>query len=317
MADVAAALANWNGLQHIGRCLESLHKQTNPPNEIVVVDNGSTDGSKEWIRQHYPAVRLLENSHNTGYAAGYNQAIRATSTPFVLILNTDAFLAVDFIENATRAISAHSDAAAVTGRTFQEATNELISGGFFLRRQVRIVPGELSDETVEVFGVTGSVALFRRDALEALAVENQYYDEAYFCYGEDIDLAWRAQLQGWKMLSLPVAAAHHVGSGSLDGRLRFVEKPQLYQRHTLKNRYLTVIRNASPGILLELLPGLMLTELLLWPFLLLRQPWRVPYLLLSFADVLRLFPSTLRKRRQVQARRRVSAAHIRRYFRGF
>ena len=316
MGDVAAALTNWNGLQHIGRCLQCLHEQTMPPEQIVVVDNGSTDGSKEWIRQNYPAVLLLENEHNTGFAAGYNQAIRATTTPYVLILNTDAFLTTDFIEKATDAISSRPEVAAVTGRTFQEATDELISGGFFLRRQIRIVHSGLADGIVEVFGVTGSVALFRRDALNGLAVADQYFDEAYFCYGEDIDLAWRAQLHGWKMLALPSAAAHHVGSASLEGRLRFVDKPRLYQRHTLKNRYLTVIKNASPGILLELLPSLALTELLLWPFLLLRQPWRVPYLLLSFVDVVRLFPATLRKRRVVQAGRRVSAQHIRRYFRG-
>ena len=159
--------------------------------------------------------------------------------------------------------------------------------------------------------------LYRREALEQLRVGGQYFDEAYFAYGEDIDLSWRTQLQGWKILYEPSARAHHVGSGSLQGRLRFLDKPAVFQRHTLKNRYLTVLKNASPTTLLRLLPWLFLTELLLWPYLLLRRPWRVPFLLLAFADVVRLLPATLRKRAEIQARRRVPANHVHQFLRGF
>ena len=164
--DVAVAMANWNGLRHIGRCLESLQCQSLPLAEIVVVDYGSTDGSPAWIRQHFPGVRLIENEGNTGYAAGYNRAIAETSAPFVLILNTDVFLEDRFIEQALAALDSRPDAAAATGRVFQEATDELISGGYFLRRQIRILPLPLSDAVEESFGVSGAVALFRRAALD-------------------------------------------------------------------------------------------------------------------------------------------------------
>ena len=102
----------------------------------------------------------------------------------------------------------------------------------------------------------------------------------------------------------------------LDGAIRFIDKPRLYQRHTLKNRYLTIIKNASPRLLLELAPVLALTEFLLWPILLVRRPLRVPYLLLCFSDVVRLLPVTLRKRRTIQSRRLVPSSGIRRFFRG-
>lgn len=317
MAPVAAALANWNGMKYIGQCLEALGAQTCPLAEVVVVDNGSTDGSKEWIRQHHPQVRLIENSHNRGVAAGYNQAIAACAQPYILVLNTDVFLAPGFVEQALEGFACGADVAAVTGRVFQEATRELLNGGFFLRRQLRLSHSENLESPEEVFGATGAVVLFRRQALEDLKVEGEYFDESYFSYGEDIDLAWRAQLYGWKVRFQPGPFARHVGSGSLDGRLRFAEKPAFFQRHVLKNRYLTVLKNASPGVLLYLLPWLALTELLLWPWLLLRWPLKAPYLALAWVDAVRLLPVALRRRRHIQQRRRVSDAYIRGFFRGF
>lgn len=312
---VAAALANWNGLPFIDRCLEALDSQTIPVREIVIVDNASTDGSREWIRSQYPQVRLLENEHNEGYAAGYNRAIDACHAPFVLLLNTDVFLAPDFVALTVACLAENLDTAAATGCLYQQATEEYVNGGFFLRRQIRIAPAPL-DADEEVFGATGAAVLFRREALWDLRVGGEYFDASYFAYGEDIDLCWRAQLFGWKIRSLTQARATHVGSGSLQGRLRFLDKPARYQRHTLKNRYLTVIKNASPAVALNLLPAFALTELALWPFLLLRKPLTLPYLMLALVDVVRLLPASLRWRREVQRRRTVPSSHIRRHLRG-
>ena len=314
-AGVGAALANWNGLPFISRCLEALSSQTTPVDEIVIVDNASTDGSKEWIRSRYPQVRLLENERNEGYAAGYNRAIDACRAPYVLLLNTDVFLAPDFVGHTVACLAAHPRTAAVTGRLYQQATEEHVNGGFFLRRQIRIAPAPLDADEL-VFGATGAAVLFRRESLEALRVGREYFDASYFAYGEDIDLCWRAQLWGWDIRSLADARATHVGSGSLQGRLRFLDKPARFQRHTLKNRYLTVVKNASPAVALDLLPALVLTELVLWPFLLLRKPWTFPYLLLAVVDVARLLPNALRWRREVQQRRCVPSSHIRRQLRG-
>ncbi|MBI2505131.1 MAG: glycosyltransferase family 2 protein [Candidatus Latescibacteria bacterium] len=313
---IAAALANWNGMKYLDRCLAGLYAQTCPLAEVVVVDNGSTDGSKEWLREHYPQVRLIENTANLGFAAGYNQAIAACSAPYVLVLNTDVFLDPGFLAQALQGFAHGPRVAAVTGRVFQEATQELLNGGFFLRRQLRIRHSPDLDLPEEVFGATGAVVLFRRAALEDLKVEGEYFDESYFGYGEDLDLAWRAQLWGWKVRYQPTPPAHHVGSGSLDGRLHFAEKPAFFQRHVLKNRYLTLIKNASPGVLLYLLPSLLLTELLLWPYLILRWPLRAPYLGMALVDVLRLLPLALRRRRCIQGRRQVTSAYIRGFFRG-
>ena len=315
---MAAVLCNWNGLDFVGRCLDALAAQSHTLAEVVVVDNGSSDGSLQWIRRHHPEVRLLVNERNLGVAAGYNQAIAAAcGYGYVLVLNTDVRLAPDFVEHGLTALRAAVDTGVVTGRFFEEGNNRLINGGFFLRRQIRIRPGPLAEEPLYLFGATGAAALFRTAALAAARLgESGYFDEDYFAYGEDIDLSWRLQLSGWRMRYIPEMYADHVGSGSLGGRLRFLDKPAFFQRHTLKNRYLTVIKNATPAIALQLLPALLLAELLLWPFLLLRQPLRFPYLILAWVDVVRLLPAALNKRSEIQRRRRVTSAYIRQFIRG-
>ena len=315
--EVAAALVNWNGMQYIGRCLEALAAQTRPPGEIVLVDNGSTDGSREWVRKRYPRIKVLENPTNEGVAVGYNQAIQACTSPFILIINTDVFLEADFIAEALKGLEGRPDIGAVTGRIDEEATGRQISGGFFMRRQIRMLPGTNKEREEEVFGCTGAVVLFRRAALESVKVEGEYFDGSFFSYSEDIDLAWRAQLYGWKARSLPRARAYHVGSGSLGGRFRFVDKPAFIQRHVLKNRYLTVLKNASPGVFFYLLPSLVLSELLLWPYLLVCCTRQFPHLLGAPIDALRLLPQTWRKRRLIQQNRRVSGVYIRRFFARF
>ena len=314
MGSVSVALVNWNGLDYIGRCLEAVFAQTCPVDEVVLVDNASTDGSKEWVKASYPRVRLLENGANEGFAAGCNKAIAACNGAFVLVLNTDVFLEPQFVEEALGGFGGSGNLGAVTGCLFQEATGQWISGGFFLRRQIRIVPSLQLDREEEVFGATGAAVLFRREVLEGLRVDGEYFDATYFMYGEDIDLAWRLQLFGWKVLVRPGARGRHIGSGSLGGRMGFWQKPAHLQRHILKNRHLTLLKNAAFSTWLYLLPSLLVTEVLLWPLVLLRQPTRIVQLVLGCLDVVRLGPLMWRRRRYVQSRRQVADGYIRRFF---
>lgn len=313
---VSAALANWNGAAYLPRCLECLYAQSQPPDEVVVVDNGSRDGSPAWIRDHYPRVHLLVSAHNEGYCAGYNRAIAATGAPYVLVLNTDVYLDAGFLEAAAAVLERDSAVAAVTGRFYEQGTDRTISGGFYLRRQVRMRPAAPADGEVEVFGASGAAVLFRRTALEEAAEDGQIYDPRYHSYGEDIDLSWRLRTMGWSLRYTPAARAHHVGSGSLGGALRFLDKPAPFQRHALKNRYLTVLKNAPGPILLEMGAALLLTDLLLWPYLCLRQPLRVPYLLGAIVDVFRLLPSSWTRRRALRRRARCRGEAVRPWLRG-
>jgi GT2 family glycosyltransferase len=317
MGDVAVALANWNGLEFVPRCLQALVAQSHPPSQIVVVDNGSTDGSREWIRSNHPQVELIENEENEGFAAGYNRAIASCRSRFILILNTDVFLGRDFIAETLSTLERSSDIGATTGLIYQEATRQELNGGFFMRRLLRIRPSSNVREDEEVFGCTGAALLCRGEMLDSVRLEGEVFDESFFAYCEDIDLAWRAQLNGWKACFNPLARAHHVGSGSLGGRLRFVSKPVLFQRHVIKNRYLTLIKNASRSTVALLLPALVLADLALWMYLIARSPSRIALLLRAYLDVFRLLPEALRKRRAIQGRRAVEERDIKRFFNGW
>ncbi len=310
LGPVDVSLANWNGAHYLVRCLDSVLAQTAPLASITVVDNGSTDGSCDLLRRRYPGVLLLENPTNLGFAAGYNRAIAAGRAAVVLVINTDVFLAPDFIARALAGFADGASVGTVTGQVYQEGTREWLNGGFFLRPQMRLRHSPHRDAPEEVFGCTGAVMLCRRAMLEQVRLDTGYFDETYFAYGEDIDLAWRAQLAGWRARYRPEARAWHVGSGSLAGHLRFLDKPPLFQRHVLKNRYLTLVKNLSPGLMLRILPAFLLAEPLVWGLLLMHRPRSVPYLLLALRDVLRLLPGTWRRRRLIQARRAVRSSGL-------
>lgn len=314
---VSVVMANWNGLPHLQRCLDAVFAQTYPETEVILVDNGSTDGSREFIRSGFPRVSLFENRVNLGFDIAYNQAIRASRGSLVLTMNTDVFLDRDFVRNAVERMVDLAEVGTVAGKVYRDGSRDLMNAGVFLRKRLSLVNSQNVDREEFVFGATGAVALHRRAMLDDVQVLGECFDESYFAYQEDIDLAWRAQLRGWKCLYVPGAEAWHVGSASVDGRIRLIDKPPFFQRHVLKNRYMTLTKNCSLGIFLSLLPSLLLTEALTWPYFLLRRPLRVPYLALAVVDYLRLLPLTLRKRRLIQAGRKVSDDYIRGFFRGF
>ncbi len=317
MALVSVVIANWNGVRHIRRCLDAVFDQTWAEIEVVVVDNGSTDGSKEIIRRNYPQARLIENPANRGFGVAYNQAIRAAHGPYLLALNADVFLDREFVRLAVVGMERDPGIGTVAGRIYRDGTQDLMNAGVYLRKRLSLVNSANVDQEEFVFASNGAAPFHRRAMLEDVKVFDEYFDESYFAYQEDIDLAWRAQLRGWRCLYVPEATAHHVGSASVDGKVRLIDKPPFFQRHVLKNRYMTLTKNCSPGLFLSLFPSLLLTELLTWPYFLLRRPLRVPYLALAIVDYLRLLPLTLRKRRLIQGRRRVNDRYIRQFFKGF
>ena len=317
MSLVSVIVPNWNGAACIGRCLECVLAQTYEPIETIVVDNGSEDGSPELVDGHAPRVRMIRSDRNRGFAWAQNRGIRASRGRYLLSLNSDLFLTPHFVETAVRYAAENPDVGTVAGKTLSCGTEEVFNVGVYLRKRVSMVNSPNTERPEFVFGASGSVALYTREMVEDVEIRGEFFDESYFAFGEDIDLAWRAQLFGWKTVYAPDALAYHIGSASVGGAIRLVDKPARFQRHALRNRYTTITKNASWGILLRLLPHLLLAETLTWPYLLLRIPGRVPYLLGAISEYLRSLPDTLAKRRIVQNRRRMDDRYIWRFFRGF
>jgi GT2 family glycosyltransferase len=213
----AVVIPNWNGREWLRRCLDSVAAQTLTPAEVVVVDNGSTDGSLELLAERGSEVRTIELGRNTGFAFAVNRGIEAVGAELVALVNNDVVLEPDWLERMTATLTAHPEAASVASKMVDmDDPGVLYDAGDFLRRdgaceqRGRFERDDGSyDRPGEAFSACAGAGLYRREAVLAAGG----FDERYFAYLEDVDLGLRLRLRGWTCRYEP-AVAHHVGGGS-------------------------------------------------------------------------------------------------------
>ena len=213
MALVTVVIPTWNGCRLLAYCLAALGTQSWRDFEVVVVDNGSVDGTVAWVAGQYPDVQVIANGENRGFAAAVNQGIRATAGRYVVTLNNDTAPEAGWL--AALVVVAESEprvGMCASKMLFADRPGMINSTGICLDRAGIAWDrrgGELDDglETapVEVFGPCGGAALYRRAMLEEIGL----FDEDFFAYLEDVDLAWRARRSGWRCLYVPGARVLH------------------------------------------------------------------------------------------------------------
>lgn len=216
-AGISVVVPNWNGRRWLPGCLSALAAQTAAPAEVIVVDNGSTDDSLPWLRVNHPGVRVLELGTNTGFAHAANRGIEAARGEYVALLNTDVELEPAWLERMAAALAAAPWAGAVAckmlslhdRRRVYDAGDILRRDGACEQRGRFLLDDGRWDEPGEVFGACAGAALYRCAALRSVGG----FDERYFAYLEDVDLALRLRLAGWSCLYVP-AVAWHAGEGS-------------------------------------------------------------------------------------------------------
>lgn len=211
MPSVGIVIVNYNGAELLPACLDALRRQTVAPDEIVVADNGSSDGSLPLLHAEHPDVRTVEIGRNTGFAGGANRGVAATGTEWVCVLNSDAEPAPDWLERLfaaprTDAVwSLGSVLLHMDGERIESAGDQYHPDGFaykLLREEpVTALPGA----PYPVFAAPGAAPVFRRDVFDALGG----YEERFFLYYEDVDLAFRAVLRGHHALLVPDARVRH------------------------------------------------------------------------------------------------------------
>ena len=283
---VSVIVLNWNGGGFVVPCLESLLEQTYPHMDVMVVDNGSTDGSRQVIRERFRDLPLMENGVNLGYCRANNLAIPHTQGEYLLFLNTDVVLEPEYLENAVEAFGRDPRIGMVSGKLLRFGGEVIDTTGQFLARSRKAIERGYNQpddhryqEPGYVFSVCGAAALYRKQMMEEIEVGGEFFDEDFFTFHEDLDVGWRASRFGWKGYYCPQAVAYHFRGGWLRSRhrgrkryfpLRFAT-PDL-QYHMVKNRYLAIMKNDSLKTYLKDLPFIWSRDLILFTYLLLRRP---------------------------------------------
>ncbi len=296
-ADACIVIVNWNGRRLLETCLPAVAAQTYASFEVVVMDNGSTDGSAEWLGEHFPQVGLIRNESNIGFCAANNQAFAATPAPYLAALNNDAAPDPQWLAELVRAMESDPRVGMCASKILCWDRRNIIdsagiapdrSGTFWqLRAGEPDDPGE-SPVPREVFGPSGAAALYRRAMLDQVGG----FDEDFFAYLEDADLAWRARMAGWKCLYVPTARVYHRHSATGG------EGSPFKGYHLGRNKWWTIAKNYPWPELLWNLPIIVGCDLT-----------AVAYHLLVRRDIsplrgrwtaLRTLGLALRKRRHVQ-----------------
>ena len=210
---VSVVIPNWNGAHHLPVCLESLRRQSCPHVEIIVADNGSTDGSLELLARDYPEVRVLALGENRGFAGACNAGMREARGEFICLLNNDTEADPHWLAEVVAAFQRHPEAGVVASKMllFDRRDTFHTAGDFY---RVNGIPGnrgvwqkDTGQYEIEeyVFSACGGSAAYRRAMLDQIGL----LDEDFFYSCEDVDLAWRAQLAGWRCAYAPRAVVYH------------------------------------------------------------------------------------------------------------
>jgi len=294
--DSSVVIPNWNGRAWLEGCLSSLAAQSRLPLEVIVVDNGSTDGSAAYVRSEHPGVRVLELDHNTGFAHAANQGLEAARGRFVALVNTDVVLAPEWLAAMSEALSTHPEAAAVACKILALGDpGQVYDAGDVLRRDGACEQrGRFGadhgqwNQPGEVFGACAAAALYRRTAV--MSVDG--FDERFFAYLEDVDLALRLALAGWRCRYEPTIA-YHAGEGS---------SPQLLggHRYLVERNTLMLVAKAFP---IRWLPFVAYRQAA-WAWHALRER-RLAIHTRGLIAGLQLVPAALRERARLRARTRV------------
>ncbi|HNR13005.1 MAG TPA: glycosyltransferase family 2 protein [Thermodesulfobacteriota bacterium] len=316
---VTIVIVTWNSEQYIARCLAGVKAQRYTDSELIIVDNGSGDNTRALVKEHAPQAQLISNKNNVGFTKASNQGILASRGEFIFSLNPDVFLEPDFLNELVDLLSSSKGYGAVGGKLLLyregQVPDVIDSTGLFTNRGLRAVDRgnrEIDrgqhDTSGPVFALCGAAVLFRREALERIKIADEFFDEEFFAYYDDLDVGWRLQLAGYDIGYTPLARAYHVRGGSGLGDTFFRKIPAM-QRITMRNRYLVLIKNLSVVNAVLFAPALLLVEAGIVAY----TVFRAPHLWRAYWDVLTRLPAMYRKRRIIQSERVRDSRYIRRW----
>lgn len=260
---VSVVIVNWNGEKYLYKCIKSLLNQSYNNIEVIIIDNDSTDNSVNIIKDNFKNDVTIVRNKNTGYAGGSNKGIDISTGEYVIIANPDVVFDKDYVMKCIRKFEEDSSIAAVTGKLLKydfntnEKLNIIDSVGIRLnhnRQGMDIGQNEVDEGKYEedrrIFGVCGAAAVFKRDILDKIKINEEYFDNDFFAYKEDIDICWRLNLYGYKCYYVHDALAYHGrGMNSSKGIINTVRnrrsQSEFLKGISFRNHYLMLIKNET------------------------------------------------------------------------
>lgn len=214
---VTIVIPNYNGKRFLDECLSSLERQTSDEFETLVIDNASQDDSVAYIRENYPWVKIAVMKRNLGFSGGVNAGISMCTTPYVLLLNNDTRSFPRMVEELIKTMESSEDIFSVSCKMIQYHNHDNMDDagdlytclGWAFQRGVGLPVGDYKEET-DVFSACAGAAMYRRKLFAKVGL----FDEMHFAYLEDLDLGYRARIQGYRNVYCPKAKVYHVGSGT-------------------------------------------------------------------------------------------------------
>ena len=302
---VSLIIVNWNGKPWLKDCLAALRYQTYSPFEIIIVDNGSTDGSCEFLKQQFSHVKLLELPENNGFAGGNIKGLEIAQGEYIALLNNDTHVDSNWLECLIQPMLHDPFVGICSSKLILKATGQLESAGDGLttwgvgfKRGLDQDPG-LYNEQEFVFGASAAACLYRRKMLEDIG----FLDLDFFFNDEDTDLNFRAQLGGWKCTYVPKAIVYHQVNATI-GRMS-----DLHVYYHVRNLEFLWIKNMPTGLMLRYAHHKLIQELGSFCYLCLRQgKWKAFFR--AKRDAIRLVPKMLKKRQKIQEQKKVTNRQI-------
>jgi GT2 family glycosyltransferase len=303
-AEISVIIPNWNGRTYLERCLGSLRNQEFSDFEVVVVDNGSKDGSVEFLHRHFPETKVIAFGENKGFSKAVNEGIRQAKGDYVLLLNNDVEVDAQLFSQLHDTIASSAEADFYACRMMDFYRRELIDGagdgfprkGKAFRIGHGVKFGPPFDQSRRVFGACAGAGLYKR----ALFKEVGLFDEDFFAYHEDVDWNFRANLMGYRCFYIPGAVVYHIGSGTTGGLHN-----ELTVFHNVRNMIHVIMKDLPACLLLKYLPWIVWGQVESFlRFCFVHGYWRAYFGGLSSA--MRGAGKMLRKRKEIQRKRRIS-----------
>ncbi|HEY9773642.1 MAG TPA: glycosyltransferase family 2 protein [Planktothrix sp.] len=305
---VSVVIPNWNGKKFLAGCLDSLKQQSYTQHEVVIIDNGSHDGSVEFIQENYRHVRLIRFEVNTGFSVAVNRGITESRGEFVALLNNDTVVDCHWLKELVRAMRTHEEIGSAGCKMLAYDDRGLLDGaGDGYRRGG--LPGRIGHRERDtgrfdleryILGACGGAAIYRHELFDDIGL----LDEDYFAYLEDVDFGLRAQSAGYKCLYVPSAIVYHLGCGTTGSGYS-----KLVVRLSAQNNWNTIIKNIPTELLVKFLPQIAYWQLYYLAVVVVRGGRVIPWVQGAYS-AWKLLPKMLKKRAEIEERRCVSMRYL-------